>query len=171
MKKITILFMIIGLFIVKSSFAGSAGLFTYDAKAVKSELATLNAVNQFVEQNDVTYSEMLRGNMALASNLNYGNIGVYGIKYLEPPLGIPSWIWGASFGLVGGLTGCFVYGCIGASIGAPIMGGAGVLLVYVLTEDKVETKKAFYGCSGMSVAVAGSMALIIALYGALVLSQ
>ncbi len=131
MKKIAILLMFVGLFIAKSSFAGSAGLFSYDAKAVKSELAVLNAVDQFVEQNDVTYTQMLQTENPLASGLSYGTTGAFGIQMMEPALGIPSFLWGCVFNI------------------------AGVALVYFVTEDNEETKKAAYGCAAESIFLVG----------------
>ena len=131
MKKITILLMFVGLFVAKVSFAGSADLFNYDAKAVQSELSALNAVDQFVEQNDITYSQMLQMNNPMASELSYGSTGAFGIQMLEPVAGIPSFVWGFCAGV------------------------AGIAVVYFVTEDNDETKKAAYGCIAGTAAYVG----------------
>ncbi len=123
MRIITVLLMVVGLFVAKVSFAGSADLFNYDAKAVQSELSALNAVDQFVEQNDVTYAQLLQMNNPLASGLSYGTTGAFGIQMLEPVAGIPSIVWGFCCGI------------------------AGVAVVYFVTEDNDETKKAAIGCA------------------------
>ena len=131
MRIITVLLMVVGLFVAKVSFAGSADLFNYDAKAVQSELSALNAVDQFVEQNDVTYAQLLQMNNPLASGLSYGTTGAFGIQMLEPVAGIPSFVWGFCFGV------------------------AGIAVVYFVTEDNDETKKAAYGCVAGTVVSAG----------------
>ena len=129
MKKITVLLMVIGLFVAKSSFAGNADLFNYDAKSIQSELTTLNVVDQFVEQNDVTYTDMLQMDSPMASELSYGSTGAFGIQMLEPVAGIPSIVWGFC---------CWL---------------PGVAVVYFVTEDNEETKKAAYGCVAFTVIV------------------
>ncbi len=127
MKKITVLLMFVGLIFAKASFAGDADLFTYDSKAIQSELATLNVVDQFVDQNDLTYSDLLQMDSPMASELSYGSTGVFGIQMLEPVAGIPSIVWGFC---------CWL---------------PGVAVVYFVTEDNEETKKAAYGCVAVTV--------------------
>ena len=123
MKKITILLMVVGLFFAKSSFAGTADMFNYDANKVQVELSGLDAINQYVEQTDMSYSEMVQSNSPMASTLSYGQTGAYGIQLLEPAWGIPSYAWGFCCSL------------------------PGVAVVYFVTEDMDETKKAGIGCA------------------------
>ena len=123
MKKITILLMVVGLFFAKASFAGTADMFNYDANKVQVELSGLDAVNQFVEQTDMSFSEMVQTNNAMVSTLSYGQTGAFGIQMLEPAWGIPSYAWGFC---------CSV---------------PGVAVVYFVTEDMDETKKAGIGCA------------------------
>ena len=132
MKKITILLMIVGLFFANSSFAGVAEVFNYDANMVQMELADLDVVDQFVERTDMTYTELVKSNDAIASTLNYGQTGAFGIQSLEPAWGIPSYAWGFC---------CWL---------------PGVAIVYFVTEeDMEETKKAGIGCAVLSVLVVG----------------
>ena len=101
MKKITILLMIVGLFFANSSFAGVSEVFNYDANRVQMELADLDVVDQFVEQSDMTYTELTQSNNAMASTLSYGQTGAFGIQLLEPAWGIPSIAWGFCCSLPG----------------------------------------------------------------------
>ncbi len=130
MRKISVLLVLAGLLIVKSNFANQADLFAYDAKKVDKELAVLDAVEQFVDMNrSLTYSEMTQMNNPLASDLKYGATGSFGIQMIEPVAGIPSFLWGL------------------------VLNVGGVLIVYLVTEDNEETKKAAYGCAAGTVLI------------------
>jgi hypothetical protein len=131
MKKVTFLIVLISLLLNSNIFAGSANAFEYNSNKVRSELSNLDLIDTFVEANDISYIDLTQTNTSMASTLTYGQTGAFGIQILEPPLGIPSIVWGAC-------------GNIG-----------GVALVYFITEDKEETKKAAYGCIGGMVLVAG----------------
>jgi hypothetical protein len=63
-------------------------------------------------------------------------LGVLSTLRGEPPLGIPSFAWGACFGV------------------------AGIAIVYFVSDDRDETKKAFTGC----VVVQGVVVLIYIVY-------
>ncbi|MCD4695325.1 MAG: hypothetical protein K8S16_03705 [Bacteroidales bacterium] len=123
MKKFTLLVIVAGLFLSIQSYAGKASLFTFNEGKIKSELAEVNALENYLLQNDnMTYTDLLAGNNPFARNLSFGNEGFMGFSSYEPPLGIPSFLWGFCFG------------------------GIGILIVYVITEEKEETMKALWGC-------------------------
>jgi hypothetical protein len=163
MKRIIILFMVLGLFSVKVSFAGNGELFTYDANAIKQELQVLEIIDQLVEQNEFSYKEMLQMDALVASVLNYGSICTYGVQTLEPVAGIPSFVWGVVPSGCVGLTGCLVSPLIGIAAGAAA-GIAGVAFVYLSTDDSEETKKAAYGCASGVALTTISALLLFTLY-------
>ena len=88
-------------------------------------MTQLQAIEDYVAANpDMTLSGMQAENNALVSHLNLssGDFGGIGSLSGEPALGIPSFLWGCVFGVVG------------------------VAIVYFVSEDSDETKKAFLGC-------------------------
>lgn len=105
-------------------FAGSGDLFSYDKAAVEAELADLTQLESYVAENPATSLSLLETEKnQLLDGLNLYSPYAMGMNFDDPPLGIPSFLWGCAFGVVG------------------------VVLVYVITdEDKDETKKSFYGC-------------------------
>ena len=112
----------------------NADLFKVDDQEINAEFAQLNELEQFVEANEgLTLSE-INTNNPLVQNLNNSSdiLGVLSTLRGEPPLGIPSFAWGACFGV------------------------AGVAIVYFVSDDRDETKKAFKGC----VIVEGSLLVI-----------
>ena len=124
MKKI-ILTLCAGLFVTLLASANNADLFKYDANQVNQEMTQLQAIEDYVAANpDMTLSGMQAENNALVSHLNLssGDFGGIGSLSGEPALGIPSFLWGCVFGVVG------------------------VAIVYFVSEDSDETKKAFLGC-------------------------
>jgi hypothetical protein len=104
--------------------AGSADLFSYDKNAVTSELAELTELENYVWMNPAsTLSVLVETGNDLVSGLKLYGPGSMGMTFDDPPLGIPSFLWGCAFGVVG------------------------IAIVYFVTdEDNDETKKAFYGC-------------------------
>ena len=116
----------------------NADLFKVDDQEINSEFAQLNELEQFVEANEgLTLSE-INTNNPLVQNLNNSSdiLGVLSTLRGEPPLGIPSFAWGACFGV------------------------AGIAIVYFVSDDREETKKAFTGC----VVVEGVVILIYVVY-------
>jgi hypothetical protein len=102
----------------------NAELFKVDDQEINAEFAQLNELEQFVEANEgLTLSE-INTNNPLVQNLNNSSdiLGVLSTLRGEPPLGIPSFAWGACFGV------------------------AGIAVVYFVSDDRDETKKAFKGC-------------------------
>ena len=116
----------------------NADLFKVDDQELNAEFAQLNELEQFVEANEgLTLSE-INTNNPLVQNLNNSSdiLGVLSTLRGEPPLGIPSFAWGACFGV------------------------AGIAIVYFVSDDREETKKAFTGC----VVVQGVVILIYVVY-------
>lgn len=100
-----------------------ASLFNVDQQAIEQELAPLNDLENYVNENaGVTYDEIDNPEV-LNKDVVMGDVDLsYG-----PPLGIPSFLWG------------FILGVIG------------ILIVYLITEDGDETKKALWGCLAWTV--------------------
>ena len=119
MKKVTLVLAILGLFL--TGFAGNAGLFSFDADKVNAELSELTVLESFVTENGGTYADLLNTNNSLVENVSNSTFA-FGATGFEPVMGIPSFIWGFCFNV------------------------AGVAIVYFVSEDMDETKKAFYGC-------------------------
>ena len=124
MKKL-ILLICAGAFLSVFVNANDANLFTYDKNQVNQELSQLQSLENYVNVNPSASLANLQAedNSLIANlNLNMDNMGGFALSG-EPPLGIPSFLWGCVFNLVG------------------------VAIVYFVTdEDMAETKKAFLGC-------------------------
>lgn len=108
--------------------AESADLFKVDDQEINTEFAQLNELEQFVNANEGITLEEINTNNPLVKNLNNSSdiLGVISTLRGEPPLGIPSFVWGACLGL------------------------AGVAIVYFVADDRDETKKALTGCAVIS---------------------
>lgn len=121
MKKITLLFVLFGLLFSAQSFAGNGDLFSYDKERVSSEMAELDALEALVLQDqDLSYNDLLQANNPLVLDLNYeSSLMMAGMS--SGPI-IPSFWWGCLFGPLG------------------------VLVVYLVEEDRDETMSAFWGC-------------------------
>jgi hypothetical protein len=116
----------------------NADLFKIDDQEINAEFAQLNELEQFVEANEgLTLSE-INTNNPLVQNLNNSSdiLGVLSTLRGEPPLGIPSFAWGACFGV------------------------AGIAIVYFVSDDRDETRSALTGC----VVVQGVALLIYIVY-------
>ncbi len=105
--------------------ASVSDLFEIDDAALSEEFASLTQLETIVVgHSDLTFESLitehsdLMKSIHLQSDLSNGLLGFY----FEPPLGIPSFVWGF---------------CLGV---------AGLAVVYFMTEDKEETKKALWGC-------------------------
>ncbi|MFC2097970.1 hypothetical protein ACFLSI_06520, partial [Bacteroidota bacterium] len=111
-----------GLIASSQVFAGNSELFSYNKKAIETEFAELNSIEEYVLLNDgITLSVMHSGNIDIANNLT--SFSLSNSTGFVGPLMIPSFIWGC------------------------VLGPIGVLAVYVLADDpKSETKKALWGC-------------------------
>jgi hypothetical protein len=124
MKKL-LLTICVGAFLSLFAKASNADLFTYNADQVNQELIQLQNLEDYVAANPgITLTNLQSENNSLVANLNMGTNTMGGFSLFgEPPLGIPSFLWGCVFWV------------------------AGVAIVYFITdEDKEETKKALFGC-------------------------
>lgn len=123
MKRFIALSMVIML-LSGSLLAAGSDLFSYDKEAVNNEMADLNALENYVKENTgITLADLKANNSSLLTNLNISEIFSPSFAFNEPPLGIPSFLWGC----------CLWTG--------------GVLIVYIMTDnDRDEVKKAFKGC-------------------------
>jgi hypothetical protein len=121
MKRI-LLFLFSTVFMLTISHASQADLFSVDSDAIYTEMAELVELEAHVAATSQTYSELQMEESAFIANLSVAN-GMSGMHLLEgPPLGIPSFLWGF---------------CLGVP---------GLAVVYFITEDSEETKKALWGC-------------------------
>jgi hypothetical protein len=123
MKKLLILASLLMLIGVGKSMAGQADLFSYDAVTVENQMAQLDQLEGYVLGNPgITLGEMTTNGNALASLVSDTN-GLNGINMLNDKVfGIPGFLWGCVFSWVG------------------------VLVVYLVGQDKAETKSAIIGC-------------------------
>ncbi|MFB6316982.1 hypothetical protein [Saccharicrinis sp. FJH54] len=96
----------------------------FSEDAIYDAFAEIDDVTNLISQNDVTYEELASQdvtNLELVSSSSSLPLPADG--EMGPPLGIPSFLWGCVFGIVG------------------------LVLVYFLTDqDRDETRKALWGC-------------------------
>lgn len=117
--------MMMGIIYFTSYASANSELFTVDEQEIYCEFTKLNKLESFLLDNpDVTINSL---------NNDYRNEGLNDLNVLsvlgsvmEPPLGIPSFVWGC---------------CLGVP---------GVAIVYFVSEDKDETMKALWGCIAMT---------------------
>ena len=98
-------------------------LLVLDEGALESAMAELNELDAFLSTNEgVTYDDLQTSGSELIFNVDGASSPLGMDQEGEPPLGIPSFLWGCVFGLIG------------------------ILIVYIITDgDKDETKKALWG--------------------------
>ncbi|MFM2284534.1 MAG: hypothetical protein RLZZ543_30 [Bacteroidota bacterium] len=123
--------------------AENADLFKVDDQEINAEFAQLNELEQFVSANEgITLSEINPSNPLVQNMSNSSDIlGVLSTLRGDPPMGIPSFAWGA---------------CLGV---------AGIAIVYFVADDRDETKKALIGC----VVVEGGLLLVYVIVWVLIL--
>lgn len=112
--------------------SANAELFQVNEEELNVEFAQLNDLESFVNSNEGITLSSMESNSPLLQNVTptgdaLGMLSTYG----EPPLGIPSFLWGFCFNV------------------------AGVAIVYFVADDRDETRKAFIGC-----AVSGGLYLL-----------
>lgn len=123
MKKLMFTLTIAALLGSLQSKAGNAWLFDYDRDAISTELSQLASLEEFVTAHAGVTLSLLQSNSDLTAGLNFDASNVLkSLQALEPPLGIPSFLWGFCLGWVG------------------------ILITYLVSDDKEETKKALLGC-------------------------
>lgn len=123
MKKV--LFSTVLAFAFTLGYAGNAELFQLDEQEINAEFAQLNELEAFVESNEGITASEINAESPLLTNLETSSdvLGALSSFASEPPLGIPSFLWGFCFNV------------------------AGVALVYFVADDRDETKKALIGCA------------------------
>jgi hypothetical protein len=142
MKKL-ILMICAGAFLSVFVSANNASLFSYNEDQVNQELSQLQSLENYVSVNpDVSLAGLQADNNSLLANLNMtSNFGGFSLSG-EPPLGIPSFLWGCVFTLVG------------------------VAIVYFMTDqDMAETKKAFLGCAVSGLVYILWYVFVVLIYG------
>lgn len=116
--------------------------FSYDEEALMAELNELDQLDAYVESNEgITFDKLASEDSPLVANMEStaSPMGMGG-QDDGPPLGIPSFLWGCVFGVVG------------------------LVIVYIMTDnDKAETKKAMWGCVAST---AVSVVLYMVVWGA-----
>lgn len=119
-----------------SSFANPANLFDIDTDKIQTEMADLQALEDYVVTNDLSYDAVAETHGEYLANLDLEK-DFSNTFALESggPVGIPSFAWG------------FVLGIIGVGI------------VYFVTDDIDETKKSVWGC--VASAVIGTVIALI----------
>jgi Gpi18-like mannosyltransferase len=102
----------------------------FDESEVYSAFAELSQLDQYLQTNDnVSYTDVAKVNSDILSNVSASSsLPLTAPASDELALGIPSFLWGCVFGLIG------------------------VLVVYLMTDNnKEQTKKALYGCAASAV--------------------
>ncbi len=123
MKKL-LLFALLMIAVASASVANSSSMFKIDEQKISSEMAAINEIEVIVNSQNLTLSDLLAENNSLATSSLLPAYGAASIASLSdgPPLGIPSFAWGFCLNWVG------------------------IVLVYVITQDQSQTKKALWGC-------------------------
>ncbi|MGB3617638.1 MAG: hypothetical protein WBA12_05920 [Catalinimonas sp.] len=127
MKK---LFSVLFVFLLAGGTAfadGKEDLFAIDEAALQEEFAELDELEAYVTENGGTYESVAQNAGHLLENINLRADNVAGVlagagAMDDSPLGIPPFLWGFCFGVVG------------------------IAIVYFVAEDSDLTKKAFIGC-------------------------
>ena len=96
---------------------------TLDESALNEAMQELNVLDEFLNENaGVTYTDLESAESELIIGVENSTAPLGMDSESEPPLGIPSYLWGCILGVIG------------------------ILLVYILTDgDKDETRKALWG--------------------------
>lgn len=119
MKKAFIILLLISPFL---SFGSNlSDLFSFDKNKIEVEMSELTEIETYATANELDYKTAYQANPSLFNLESEINTTSFMI-YADPPLGIPSFAWGFCCGF------------------------AGIGIVYFMTEDRDETKKALYGC-------------------------
>jgi hypothetical protein len=120
MKKL-LLVICVSVFALGSVLANDSELFSYDKAKVNQAVSDMSQVEQMVNQNPNVSGDDLMAQGKLDASFEANATSPFSVMG-EPPLGIPSFLWGC------------------------ILGWVGLLIVYLVSEDKDETKKALWGC-------------------------
>ena len=129
MRKIQFVFSIILLMSLRFTVYASADIFQLDEQKIHQELAILDQMESLVlAQQDISQEFLLslKREFPEVNGEHYCMTNSISTM-MEPPLGIPSFVWGC---------------CLGVP---------GIAIVYFVSEDKDETMKALWGCIASSV--------------------
>jgi hypothetical protein len=125
-------FLILGILgLARASYASNAHSFYYNEQAFEAAMVELSQLEKTVVANEnLTLEGLQKLHPQLVKNLA-AEPTVNALQQSNPPLGIPSFLWGCCFGFLG------------------------IALVYFVTEDSEQTKKALWGCitSGLVVGI------------------
>ncbi len=150
MKRIITLSVI--LLVTQLGFAKKASLFTYDRAKVELSMATVNVVDRFLENHPMDLDALLADNEVLKTLADEAQMPVPAFSDT-----LKSWAFWGNFALTAG--GMFLISIFGVGCGL-----VGILVVYLITNDREQTLNSLYGCIAGGVVGAGCL---IALYGAL----
>jgi hypothetical protein len=140
MKKLLLL-LCVSVFALGSVFANDSELFSYDKAKVQQAVSDMSQVEQMVSQNPNVSVDDLMAEGKLSASFDASASSPFSTMG-EPPLGIPSFLWGCIFGLIG------------------------LAIVYFVSEDSEETKKALWGCVvGTLVSVVASFVFAASWFG------
>lgn len=128
MKKL-LLVLCVSVFALGSVLANDSDLFSYDKAKVQQAVSDMSQVEQMINQNPDLSVDDLMAQGKLTTSFNAASSSPF--STMEAPLGIPSFLWGC------------------------VLGWVGLLIVYLVSEDKDETKKALWGC------IAGTVAWVV----------
>jgi hypothetical protein len=131
MKKLLFLAGMLILVGTTMSYAGNADKFSYDAVTIENQMAQMNQLEGYLNENPgTTLSDMVTTGNNLADLVSGPNsiAGFNGIN--EKVLGIPGFLWGC------------------------VLSWVGILIVYLVGQDPHETKQAIIGCVVGAVAYA-----------------
>jgi hypothetical protein len=123
MKKILLMAGILIAIGAGKATAGDGDLFSYDAVTVENQMAQLDQLEAFLLDNPgMTLSQMTSTSNPLVLTVGE-SYGINGLTLLDDKtLGIPGFIWGCCLNWVG------------------------ILVVYLVGKDPVQTKQAILGC-------------------------
>jgi hypothetical protein len=128
MKRFFILAALALTFSGQSLMADDLSLFDLDIDKVNTELAQVEELDQYLNENsEATFADLKLQNSALINNVSDQAMMSPAMAKRHRVFGIPSWVWGCVFGV------------------------AGVAVVYFISDNKDETKEALWGCVGASV--------------------
>jgi hypothetical protein len=128
MKRFFILAALALTFSGQNLMADDLSLFDLDIDKVNTELAQVEELDQYLNENsEATFADLKLQNSALINNVSDQAMMSPAMAKRHRVFGIPSWVWGCVFGV------------------------AGVAVVYFISDNKDETKEALWGCVGASV--------------------
>jgi len=96
-------------------------VFSYHSKEVKDQLAPLSYLEQLHHENPTkSFDQLVQDNHL--DNYNFAETSLYSSSILEPMPAFPAFWWGCLLGFVG------------------------IVIVYLVAQDKEEVKRALWGC-------------------------